>query len=425
MNEIILETLKGYVDKYSEDEVFNEKLCYSYLKDFCGEYKKELFMISSALKENIPQKLKSISKSKDTYLVKVEIEKLAKSLTENLGFSKEHSLWTVHTWAKALSIDLVDIEEDTLNKTVIEEVTYRQDDSKLVPRENQSKAKINEQKKDRTIRPLIDDYNRKDRIKFFKLAYAIFLLIIIIAINILHSSEDSTIEPNSISYGYILPTSNMQYISDEDILRLLEEGGVDLIELAVNEIYARHGLVFQDEYYNGYFNSKNWYNPDQNIQQKDQLLDFFSEVEKINISTLMSSIEANKNEDDWFEIPDSWGDVTQENTNDINDPVFDSYHDLDNEEIYIDDDKADKEIFYRVIAGSFREQSNAESLEKSLNESGFNTFILEPYIQGSVTGAEHLYSVLNESYHSLNHAQIQAEKLREAGFEAVISIYER
>lgn len=59
----------------------------------------------------------------------------------------------------------------------------------------------------------------------------------------------------SVTGMYILPQSDKEYITDEDIAGLsLKE-----INYAKNEIYARHGRKFQSEELQRYFDSQSWY----------------------------------------------------------------------------------------------------------------------------------------------------------------------
>lgn len=55
---------------------------------------------------------------------------------------------------------------------------------------------------------------------------------------------------------YILPYSNSSYLSASDISGL---SGSE-IRMAINEIYARHGRLFDDSTIQSYFDSKSWYN---------------------------------------------------------------------------------------------------------------------------------------------------------------------
>lgn len=66
----------------------------------------------------------------------------------------------------------------------------------------------------------------------------------------------------TIAYGtdvheYILAGSDRRYISKSE----LQEFTAEQCRLARNEIYARHGRMFNDEYLQEYFNSKEWYTP--------------------------------------------------------------------------------------------------------------------------------------------------------------------
>lgn len=57
------------------------------------------------------------------------------------------------------------------------------------------------------------------------------------------------------SDDYILPTSDREYLTEADLEGLTKEE----LRLARNELYARHGRLFQDEMLQSYFNSKDWY----------------------------------------------------------------------------------------------------------------------------------------------------------------------
>ena len=79
--------------------------------------------------------------------------------------------------------------------------------------------------------------------------------------------------------NYILPNSNKALITEKDLYELLPYS----IDLARNEIYARHGYIFKNDYYSDYFGSKPWYK--KNINFKETLL---SSLEKKNALFLKS-----------------------------------------------------------------------------------------------------------------------------------------
>lgn len=74
--------------------------------------------------------------------------------------------------------------------------------------------------------------------------------------------------------GFIIPYSGVIKLTIADIINLSKEQ----LGIARNEIYARHGYIFQTDKYNLYFKSQSWYIP--NAAFKESML---SEVEKYNI----------------------------------------------------------------------------------------------------------------------------------------------
>lgn len=61
--------------------------------------------------------------------------------------------------------------------------------------------------------------------------------------------------PAESSDGYILPHSGYTYLSGSDLSGLSDA----MLRLARNEIYARHGYIFQSDELQAYFNGMSWY----------------------------------------------------------------------------------------------------------------------------------------------------------------------
>ena len=82
---------------------------------------------------------------------------------------------------------------------------------------------------------------------------------------------------------YILP-SDIKYLTEEDL------AGMDKsqIRYAINEMYARRGWHFDfgGEYYE-YFMTKSWYKPDGNISSPAQAASSFTEIENVNLATIV------------------------------------------------------------------------------------------------------------------------------------------
>ena len=60
------------------------------------------------------------------------------------------------------------------------------------------------------------------------------------------------------------------------------------IRYAINEMYARRGWHFDfgGEYYE-YFMTKSWYKPDGNIASPAQAASSFTEIENVNLATIV------------------------------------------------------------------------------------------------------------------------------------------
>ena len=85
------------------------------------------------------------------------------------------------------------------------------------------------------------------------------------------------------SRDYIFPDSDSRYLTDEDLAGYSS----DQLELAKNEIYARHGRKFVTQRIADYFNSKSWYKGTEDPETfDDNQGDIFNEYEVANISRI-------------------------------------------------------------------------------------------------------------------------------------------
>lgn len=82
---------------------------------------------------------------------------------------------------------------------------------------------------------------------------------------------------------YMLPYSNTQYLTEGDVAGLSKEE----IRIALNEIYARHGRIFQSEDLNAHFSSKSWYEPKYSAEEFSEIENsIMNDYEKKNIEFL-------------------------------------------------------------------------------------------------------------------------------------------
>lgn len=104
--------------------------------------------------------------------------------------------------------------------------------------------------------------------------------------NVYDFKNDAPIDnmPNNIydyTGDYLLPYSDSTYINKSDIKQYNKE----TLALMRNEIYARHGYIFELDTYKSYFNSKSWYTPDSSFKGTDKEL---NEYELKNVKTIKS-----------------------------------------------------------------------------------------------------------------------------------------
>jgi hypothetical protein len=86
---------------------------------------------------------------------------------------------------------------------------------------------------------------------------------------------------------FILPTADREYIPIEYIESMVDNGDTSLIRLAVNEMFARHGITFQKPENIEYFSSKSWYYPIEGLTDEYVRENLFNEYEKENMNNLL------------------------------------------------------------------------------------------------------------------------------------------
>ena len=92
-------------------------------------------------------------------------------------------------------------------------------------------------------------------------------------------------ENNAAAGEYILPTSNSEYLTEET---LISKGLTkEQLGLARNEIFARHGRMFDTAEIQQYFDSRSWYVPKYAPAEFDAMGDgIFNEYEKYNMESI-------------------------------------------------------------------------------------------------------------------------------------------
>lgn len=87
--------------------------------------------------------------------------------------------------------------------------------------------------------------------------------------------------PAPVAQEYALPGSNSRYLAKEELAGFT----ADECRIARNEIYARHGRIFDDEGLQAYFSQFDWYNPQ--IRPEDFSDTLLNEYEAANLALIL------------------------------------------------------------------------------------------------------------------------------------------
>jgi hypothetical protein len=101
MNNLVREKLKSIITQYGCSLADNPKRCEALLRDFCGQYRKEINVLIGAIREGVPTELLNSQNSIPSNLL---LARLTKKLEAHLGLSQEAAKWGVESWAIALGI---------------------------------------------------------------------------------------------------------------------------------------------------------------------------------------------------------------------------------------------------------------------------------------------------------------------------------
>lgn len=95
--------LINLIKKHGAKIYSSKNRCRNFLNDFCGAYKREIFVLSTAVEEKVPHELLR-SQEKRQFPVQSLVVQLKKRLKKNYAFTEYASLWAVETWVLALDI---------------------------------------------------------------------------------------------------------------------------------------------------------------------------------------------------------------------------------------------------------------------------------------------------------------------------------
>jgi WD40 repeat protein len=101
MDDLPRQTLIQLVARYGPSLSTDPKRTEGLLRDFCGAYKPEIFVLVSALKEDVAADLLSLQ---DSVPYQVSSAQLTRRLQDNLALAEDAARWAVDSWALALGV---------------------------------------------------------------------------------------------------------------------------------------------------------------------------------------------------------------------------------------------------------------------------------------------------------------------------------
>src|SRR5918998_3222507 len=101
MNDAPRQTLRELIARHGPGLCSDARRCEGLLRDLCGEHRREINILVSALKERVPLDLLAAQSAMPRGLLAA---RLAKRLEDQLALTPEAARWAVDSWALALGV---------------------------------------------------------------------------------------------------------------------------------------------------------------------------------------------------------------------------------------------------------------------------------------------------------------------------------
>ncbi|MGC9468279.1 MAG: WD40 repeat domain-containing protein [Anaerolineae bacterium] len=101
MSDVPRQSLKRIVQQYGPEVCDDHRRCEALLRDFCGDYQREIFVLVSALEHGIVSDLRAMAAQLPLTVV---LPRLAAELRDTTALSADAALWAVSIWAEALAL---------------------------------------------------------------------------------------------------------------------------------------------------------------------------------------------------------------------------------------------------------------------------------------------------------------------------------
>ncbi|MFO1422242.1 MAG: formylglycine-generating enzyme family protein [Candidatus Competibacteraceae bacterium] len=107
MHDLPRQKLRELLVQYGRSLCDDPRRCEALLKDYCGQYKREIFVLISALKNRVAEDLINASAGVPLTLV---MGRLSQRLKDELGLAEDAARWAVESWALALGLSVATVD---------------------------------------------------------------------------------------------------------------------------------------------------------------------------------------------------------------------------------------------------------------------------------------------------------------------------
>ena len=101
MNNTPRQKLREIIQRHGRYIIENPRRCENLLRDYCGEFRREISVLTMALEEHAVTDMLAAPESVPR---KVLLARLARRLCDNLALSEAAALWSIESWALALGV---------------------------------------------------------------------------------------------------------------------------------------------------------------------------------------------------------------------------------------------------------------------------------------------------------------------------------
>ncbi len=108
MHDLPRQKLRDLIIEYGRSLCDDPRRCEALLKDYCGQYKREIFVLVSALKNRVAEDLINTPAGVPSALL---LGRLIQRLEDELGLAENAARWAVESWALALDLSVANVEQ--------------------------------------------------------------------------------------------------------------------------------------------------------------------------------------------------------------------------------------------------------------------------------------------------------------------------